>query len=248
MNWIELAGFGVVILGAVMMGVLAVMHRRKPFTFRDIPAFAKLRRAIGLSVEDGTRLHFSLGRGSLLTPFGAAAFVGLSALRRVAELTSASDRPSIATSGDSVIAILSQDTLKAASSASPADDVFDNTSGRLTGLTPFAYAGGAIPAMRDENVSSNVLLGHYGIEIALMTDASERNNAFTLAGSDSLPAQAMLFASTPDPLIGEEVFAAGAYVDAGAMHAASLRAQDMLRWLIILAILIGAVLKLTGLV
>lgn len=246
MSFDELAGLGVVLLSAILMAVFAVMHRRTPLTFRNIPAFAKLRRAIGLAVEDGTRLHFSLGRGSLITPFGAAALAGLSMLRRVAELTSVSDRPPVATTGDSLLAVLAQDTLRAAYEASVVDGEFDPTTGRLAGVTPFSYAGGVIPVMRDENVSANVLIGNFGIEAALLTDASERSNAFTLAGSDNLPAQAVLFASTPDPLIGEEVYAAGAYVQAGPMHAASLRVQDILRWLIILAILIGAALKFMG--
>ena len=45
---------------------------------------------------------------------------------------------------------------------------------------------------------------------------------------------------------GEELFAAGAYVGAGASHDASLNAQDILRWLVILAILLGVGLKILG--
>ena len=52
--------------------------------------------------------------------------------------------------------------------------------------------------------------------------------------------------SAQDPLIGEELFAAGAYVGAGASHEASLAVQDVLRWLFIIAILIGSLLKLVG--
>jgi len=65
-----------------------------------------------------------------------------------------------------------------------------------------------------------------------------------IAASDNLSAQSIFYATSQDPLIGEELFAAGAYVGAGASHEASLNVQDILRWLIILAILIGSVLKL----
>jgi hypothetical protein len=47
-------------------------------------------------------------------------------------------------------------------------------------------------------------------------------------------------------LIGEELYAAGAYVGAGAVHEASLTVQDILRWLIIAAILVGSLLKFVG--
>jgi hypothetical protein len=168
---------------------------------------------------------------------------GLTLLRRLAELTQASDLPPIATSGDAALAILSQDTLKTASRAS-SQGVYDPTAGRLTGLTPFSYAAGTIPAIRDENISANVLMGNFGVEAALLAEASERANAFTLAASDNLAGQAVLYATAQEPLIGEELYAAGAYMDAGPLHTASLRVQDILRWLIIAVILVGALIQL----
>ncbi len=46
--------------------------------------------------------------------------------------------------------------------------------------------------------------------------------------------------------LGEELYAAGAYLGAGGAHSASLRMQDILRWVLVAAILIGAILKLLG--
>jgi hypothetical protein len=246
-NFVEgLLAFGVIFISAALLLILSLLRRKSPPIFRDIPAYSRLRRAVGRVVEDGTRLHVSLGRGALATPQSASALAGLTLLRRLAELTSAGDQPPIATSGDTTLTILSQDTLETASRAS-AQGVYDPTAGRLTGLTPFSFAAGAMPAIRDENVSANVLMGNFGVEAALLTDAAERENTFTMAASDNLATQAVLFASAQEPLIGEELYAAGAYVDAGPLHTASLRVQDILRWLIIITILIGAVLKIFGL-
>ena len=238
-----LVGFSIIFLSAALMVVLAALRRKSAPAFREIPAFSHLRQAIGRVVEDGTRLHVSLGRGALVTPQSASAMAGLTLLRRLAELTSAGDQPPIATSGDAALAILSQDTLQTASQAS-AQGIYDPTAGRLTGLTPFSYAAGAIPAIRDENISANVLMGNFGVEAALLAEAAERANNFTLAASDNLAAQAVLFASAQEPLIGEELYAAGAYMEAGPVHAASLTVQDILRWLIIAVILMGAFIEL----
>ncbi len=238
-----LVGFGIILLTAVLMGGLAIMRRKSSPAFREIAAFTHLRKAIGRVVEDGTRLHVSLGRGALTTPQSASGLAGLTLLRRLAELTSAGDQPPIATSGDAALAILSKDTLQTASQAS-AQGVYDPNAGRLTGLTPFSYAAGAIPAIRDENISANVLIGNFGVEAALMVDAAERANTFTLAASDNLAAQAVLYANAQEPLIGEELFAAGAYMDAGPVHTASLTVQDILRWLIIAALLVGSLFQL----
>jgi hypothetical protein len=244
-NWIGLAGFGLVIFSAILMAGLAFLRRKSTPAFREIPAFARLRKAIGLAVEEGSRLHISLGRGGLTTPQSAAELAGLEMLRRIAELTSASDRPPIATSGDGAVTILSQDALLSSEQAALSTG-YDATAARLTGLTPFSYAAGALSVMQDENISANVLMGNFGVEVALLTDTAERENTSTLAGSDNLSAQAILYASAQDPLIGEELYAAGAYIKARPFHTASLTTQDILRWLIVIGILVGALLKLAG--
>lgn len=242
----NIASFVLVLLSAGLLVGLTLRKRKLPPTFREISAFTRLNQAIGLAIEDGTRLHLSLGRTSLINPRSASSFAALGMLRRVAELASVSDKPPIATSGDAALTILSQDTLHAAHQVAGADEQYQHTAGRLTGLTPFSFAAGALPVMRDEIVSGNILLGSFGIEAALLADTAERENSFILAGTDSLPAQAILYASVQDPLIGEEIYAAGAYVQAGPAHTASLQIQDILRWLVIVLILGGAVLKLVG--
>lgn len=242
--FVGLLAFGVVFLSAGFMIALSILRRKSPPTIRDIPAYTHLRRAIGRVVEDGSRLHVSLGRGSLVTPQGASALAGLALLHRLAELTSGGDKPPIATSGDAALAILAQSTLQGAAKSS--GQSFDPSAGRLTGLTPFSYAAGAIPSIRDENVSATVLLGNFGVEAALLTDAAERSQTFSLAGSDNLEAQAVLYATTQQPVIGEELFAAGAYFDMGSMHHAGVTVQDILRWLFIAFMFIGVLLKLAG--
>ena len=237
---------GILVLAAVLFTGLTLWRRRSPAAFRIINAYERLNRSVGLAVENGTRLHVSLGRGSLLTARGGSALAGLAMLRRLAQRTSVSDRPPVVTSGDASLAILSQDTLQSGYRAAGAEEQYRFTTGRLTGLTPFSYAAGALPTIHDENVSTNIVLGDLGAEAGLLAEASDRQNASLIAASDNLAAQSILYASAQDPLIGEELFAAGAYVGAGAAHDASLNVQDILRWLVILAILIGAGLKVLG--
>lgn len=246
MTPIGFAGLGIVGLVAIFMAVFAFIHRRSPFTFRNIRAFSRVRRAASMVVEDGTRLHISLGSASVLTPAGASALAGLALLRRLGEITSLSDRPPVATTGSGVLNLLAQDTLRAAHETVAIDQTFDMNQARLTGFTPLSYAAGVMPSIRDENISTNVLIGNFGPEVGLLIEAADRQNTPIIAASDSLPAQAVLYAASAEPLIGEELFAAGAYVQAGATHAASLVVQDILRWLIIVALIAGAVLKLVG--
>jgi len=241
----DLLGIFLVIVFFGLVVMFAILERgRKSRNLRRIDAFAQLRRAIGIAVEDGARLHVSLGRGDVTGLNSAATFVGLSILGRISRTASISDRPPVATSGDGAVAILTRDTMRGAYREVGAGSEYHPAVGRLTGVTPFSYAAGVIPIIRDEMVSGSVLIGHFGSEVALITDVVERSDGFSLAGTDSLPAQAILYATAQEPLIGEELYAGGAYLRAGRMHVASLRAQDVLRWLIVAAIVIGGLWKL----
>jgi hypothetical protein len=234
------------LVAALLLLAFTFFRRKSPAVFRKIEAYERLNRAVGLAVEGGTRLHVSIGRGNLFTSRWGSALAGLAMLRRLTERTSISDHPPVVTSGDASLAILSQDTLQSGYRAVGAEDQYRFTTGRLTGLTPFAFAAGTIPVMRDENVSANVVIGDLGLEAALLAEVADSQETDLIAASDNLTAQSVLYASSQEPLIGEELFAAGAYLGAGASHEASLQAQDVLRWLVILAILGGAALKFLG--
>ncbi len=236
--------FILVFLGLIL-GFAFLARRWQFLKLREIPAFSRLIGAVGLSVEDGTRLHVSIGAGGLTGPESASAFVGLSMLHQVAEITSVSDHPPIATAGEGTLAILAQDTLRTAIRQSGGDQL-EQAAAQLTGLTPFSYAAGTLPVIFDEQVSSNLLAGTFSTEVALITEASERVSGFSLAGTDNISGQAILYASAQEPLVGEELYAGGAYLRAGAIHNASLHAQDVLRYLIIAFIIGSALWKFLG--
>lgn len=237
--------FVLLFLGLIVAFAL-IGSRVRLLRLRDIPAFSRLGKAIGLAVEDGTRLHLTVGSGSITGPESASAFVGLSMLKQVTHITSDSDRPPVATAGDAALSILARDTLQTAHLEIEAETRFDPGSAVLTGVTPFSYAAGTIPLLRDENVSSNVLAGSFASEAALITDASERESSFSLGGTENISGQSVLYATAQEPLIGEELFAGGAYLEAGRFHQASLHAQDIIRVIIIVIIILGALASLVG--
>jgi hypothetical protein len=235
--------FVVVFLG-LMITSAVLLRQREGLILREISAFTRLQRAIGLAVEAGSRLHISLGRGQLISTQSAIGYVGLSILDRIARSTSISDRPPVATSGEGTLGILSQDTQRGAAKTLGVE--FDPMRGRITGLSPYSYSAGTLSLIEEEDVGANMLIGSFGSEVGLITEAAERSESMTLGGTDNLSGQAVLFASAQEPLIGEETYAGGAYLGVGPMHIASLYAQDILRWVLIGLIVIGAILNLLG--
>jgi hypothetical protein len=240
-------GIVVVVLFVGLMVFFSFINKdQKTKNVRPIPAYDKINQEINVAVEDGTQLHISLGRGGITGPESAAALAGLGILKQVIEKSSVSDHPPVASTGNPVISILAQDTIKGISKAVSISDNIRNPSGELIGVTPFSYAVGTLSIIRDDNVSANIHTGWFGNEITWITTAGERQSSPTIAGTSQLPAQAIIYASASDPLIGEELFAGGAYLGAGGMHQASISAQDVIRWLIIFIILASVLMNILG--
>lgn len=247
MSFSEMAGLVVILVtaGTMIAYQIRIAKNGSP-EFRTIPAFIRLKQAIGLAVENGTRIHISLGKSSLTEATNPSALAGLATLEQIGHYASVSDEPPVATSGDGGVALLSQDTMKKVYRSVNASDMYDSSRVYMPGATPMSYIAGTLPVITDEGVSTHVMIGNFGPEAALLTEAANGEGAFNLAASDSLPAQAALFASAEEPLIGEELFAAPAMLEPGAAHSASLKTQDWLRWGVIIVMLGGAILKLVG--
>ena len=245
---ISLVSLAFILVFLGLMLIFAIIERERPgLKLRRIPAYEKIKRATEVVIEAGSRLHISIGHGSLFGSQGASALVGLSMTEKLTTSASTGDSPPIVTAGDPVLAILAQDTLKSSYKEIGLIDQYDRTSGQLLGLTPYSYAAGAMDVVGDKKSASNLLIGSFGVEVALLVDRSEQSGNITLAGTDDISAQAVLYGTASEPLIGEELFAGGAYVDAGIMHKASVMAQDVVRWIIVLFIIIGILFRFLGL-
>lgn len=240
-------GLGFILLFFVLVLVFAYLDRKgSHLSLREISAFRRLKREIGLSIEGGKRLHLTLGHGGISDFKAGSALIGLSLLHRIARTASVSDHPPVVSSGEAVISILAEDTIKNTLSSIGAENLYDPSHNQLSGLTPFSYVAGAMPIVMDEKVSVDVLAGSFGAEVGLITDAVQQSQGIAVGGSENLSAQAVMYASVYDPLIGEELYASGAYLQANPWHRPSIRAQDLMRWIVIGAIILGAVLKIAG--
>ena len=244
------------LIGAILVVLFAVItlawSRKKGQkmsgpVFRSMPGVERLRKAVGLAVEDGTRVHVALGSGNVNDPSCPSAFCGLAILEKVGQITATSDLHPMSTSGSGGFQILAQDVINQNAAFTNFTERVDATLCQLGGVTPFAYAAGTLEALRESGVSTEIYLGDFGSEAGLLCENAHRRQTHNLAGSNSMTGQAVFLALAKDALIGEEVFALPAYLAKKPSHLASLSAQDLFRFLLVLVLLAGALLKLAGL-
>jgi hypothetical protein len=117
----------------------------------------------------------------------------------------------------------------------------------MAGPTPMTYTAGVMMTLKDESVSTSLLIGSFGNEAALMADAGQGEKAHQIIASDTIQGQAAAYVSANEALIGEDMYASGAYLLSGKpFHKASLVAQDVLRLLVVVALVVGGLLALFG--
>jgi hypothetical protein len=239
-------GILILILLPALTIALVAIRRRWSLPLRPLGGFQVLERAIGNAVESGERVHLSLGTGGINGLESAPALAGLAMLTRIAAFSAMSDKPVAVSSAEGAIMVLAQDTLRTVYQRSGELGRYQATSSRWLGPTPFSYVA-ALPDLLDtQDIRVQVMNGAFGAESGLAASFGRDREAFVLAGTDDLRSQALIYATADQPLIGEEVFAGGGYLDVNPFHRASLHAQDGIRLLLFVLILFGTVLYTLG--
>ncbi len=211
---------------------------------RSIEAFRALLAQSDKAVETGRGIHISLGRADLGGQGNPASIAALEALDVMARAGARSDSAPLTTVGDGALLLAGQDSLRAAHSGVGRGRVYRPDMAHFIAGREFAmsYAAGVSDSLNQGDFGSSVLLGRFGTEIAIMAEAGQRLGLEQVIGSDDPQAMAISLAATDKALIGEELFAAGAYLQPKPALLASLQLQDVLRVATIVIILLVALL------
>lgn len=221
-----------------------IRRRRNLVALRRVPAYDALPLAIGEAIEANRPVHVSFGSAGL---GGASTLLTLATgelFYQVAARAAIGTTPPILTVTDPTAVPLGQDMVRRAYRSRGLLNRYPSGSVRWypAGQRSLAFAAALTAALGDDRVASNILVGSFGSELALVADAAIRRDQTLIATSVDLEGQAVAYAMSNEPLIGEEVFTAGAYLDSTPSHVGALVAQDLLRLLLILFIFIPTAL------
>ncbi len=246
MNSAHLIALGLVLVGAIALAFYGIRYRDKSPAFRPLPVFPALAGEVGRAAEQGVSIHVALGNGGLATPDAMTSIAALEGVRALLELSATYDTPPIITTGDPTLHLLASDWMRRAYARIGAPDLFRPTQVQFAAPTPVTYAAMAATQLFDTPVSANVLLGAFNQEVSLLTEAARRRGIASMGGVVSLAGIGALYPVLDQAqlVIGEELFAGGAFVKERSVSWASLGAQEALRWLVLAGMLVAALLSL----
>jgi hypothetical protein len=211
---------------------------------RPLTSFQDLRSETGRAAEGGGTIHIAIGNGGLI---GENTITSLAALEVVEELADTAvlyNAPPIITVGDPTLLPLAQDILRRAYERHDLAKRYDPDQVRFVAPSPVAYAAGAANIIMTEDVMSNAMIGTFGAEVSLITDAGARCDLPQLAAAAAPSALGALYPATDRLAVGEELYAAGAQMTEKRRYTISLQAQDFLRLVLAGFIVMTAALAL----
>ncbi len=205
--------------------------------FRAISAFSLLRGQMGRAIESGRDLHVSIGTGSISGEDTATTLAGIAIVEYLAEEAGVSGIAPVATTSDPTSLLLAQEALRRPYVRQGDLSNYPRLSARLTAVNPIQYAGATMDLLNHEPVLANIMSGAFDANIALIDQAAGNNDLPQLSGAADARALAVMAASSDNLLVGEEMYAAKAYLSAPLPHLASLRAADIVRVIVIVLII-----------
>ncbi len=106
----------------------------------------------------------------------------------------------------------------------------------------FAYTAGVNGIMLREKPAANLLLGRFFAESLILSETGFEAKAIQVAGTAEVTQLPFFIAACDYTLIGEELFAASAYLSRDPKLLSNLKATDMFKIISILAMLAGSLL------
>ena len=228
--------------------VLQIERAKRGFKveLRRIAGLEAMDEVVGRATEMGRPIHFSAGVGNLTTRGAPAMMASLEILGHLAWMSAKYGSRVITTVAQGDVFAVSEEIVKGAYLKAGRPDEYTPDMVRFLSPSQFAYAGGIAGIINREKCAANVIIGHFAAEAIYIAESAHLAGAIQIAGTTNMYQLPFFVASCDYTLIGEEIFAAGAYYSKNPVDLGALSGQDFTRAFAIVLMLLGVVLATVG--
>src|SRR5262245_40029451 len=245
-NWFNWNQFNNLMMALGFGGLVfyTISHAKRNNIFlRRIPGLDAVDEAIGRATELGKPILYLTGAHDMGDPSTIAAAV---ILGRVAKRTATYETELMVPHREPITMAVCQEITKQAYLEAGKPDLFKEDSNFFITSDQFSYTAAVDGIMLRKKPAANFFMGSYFAESLLLTETGASTGAIQIAGTDS-DHQLPFFVTTCDyTLIGEELYAASAYLSKEPIQIGTLRGQDIGKALILGVLGIGTVLATLG--
>ncbi|HWO57916.1 MAG TPA: fibronectin type III domain-containing protein [bacterium] len=242
-QWFNTNRTNVLVIGLLLSGsiiyYIASARRGKKLFIRRIAGLEAVQEAIGRATEMGRPILYIPGIQDM---DDVQTVAGVTILGYVARTIAEYDTKIEVPTSRSIVMSTARETIKSAYIAAGRPDAYSDDAVHYVTDEQFGYVAAVDGIMVRDKPATCFYMGAFFAESLIMAETGNSIGAIQIAGT-AMPAQLPFFVAACDyTLIGEELFAASAYLSNEPKQLGSLKGQDVGKSIAMLAIASGVIL------
>ena len=239
-QWLHTERWGMLLILVLLAGFILYFieqgKKGKELYIRQIAGLAAVDDAVGRATEMGRPVLYVPG---IMDMDNIQTIASMVILGRVAARTAKFGSPLLVPVSKSVVLSVSQEVVKESYLEAGRPDAYESDNIFYLTDDQFGYAAGVDGIMVRERPAAIFLLGTFYAESLILAETGRSVGAIQIAGT-AMPSQLPFFIAACDyTLIGEELFAASAYLSREPKLLGSLKGQDVAKLFFIAVIIVG---------
>ena len=246
-QWFNTRRTSVLVATAIYVFFVAFFIRKartgKRMYVRPIAGITAVEEAVGRATEMGKPVLYIPGIGEIQEVATLAALTILSPItQKVAEYNT----PILVPNRDPVVFTVAQEVVREAYLKAGAPDAYKEDNIFFLSGRQFAYAAAVSGIMMREKPGTNFFFGTFYAESLILAETGAATGAIQIAGTDQVAQLPFFIAACDYTLIGEELYAASAYLSDDPVLVGSLKALDWAKIVIFGYLAVGLITGMFG--
>ncbi|UCD18780.1 MAG: hypothetical protein JSU64_04965 [candidate division WOR-3 bacterium] len=229
------------ILGVIILYFTYAARRGKQMYIRRIAGLQAIDDAVGRATEMGKPILYCPGIGYIDY---IATIASLNILGEIAKKCAQYDTQLINPHVDPIVYTVAREIVKEAYTEVGRPDAFDPDSVYYITDLQFAYAAALDGVMVRERPATNFLIGWFRAESLILAETGASTGAIQIAGTDQVSQLPFFVTACDYTLIGEELYAASAYISKEPLLLGAIKGEDWGKFAIALILIVFSVLGL----
>jgi hypothetical protein len=228
---------------AMVIAFTQLAQKGASLFIRRIPGLNAIEEAVGRATEMGRPVLYVPGIGEIDNIMTIAS---LTILSHVAKITARYETPLIVPTARAVVMSAAEEVVKEAYAEAGHPDAYNPDNIRYLSDAQFAFAAAVNGIMLREKPAANLYLGAFWAESLLLAETGFEAGAIQVAGT-AMVSQLPFFVTACDfTLMGEELYAASAYLSREPKLMGSLKGSDWMKALSIALMVAGIIANIVG--
>lgn len=232
---------GVIVFCAIILYFINQAKRGKKLFIRKISGLDAVDEAVGRATEMGRPILYCMGIG--LVDY-IATIASFNILGEIAKKTGRYGTPLIVPTSDPVVYTVAREIVKESYTTIGRPDLFDADSVYFVTDSQFAYAAAVDGVMLREKPAANFFIGFFKAESLILAETGASTGAVQIAGTDQVTQLPFFVTACDFTLIGEELYAASAYISKEPLLLGAIKGEDWGKIVILGALVIASLIGL----